>query len=100
MAVRKMSLKDWTKACFKNSFDDGLLEFIGPTPIAAAQTLEVSKQRIHQMIEDKTLDAVRITAPNGTITVTYVTQASLDRYLAKRAPAIHGGYTLLPTQKA
>jgi|HubBroStandDraft_5_1064220.scaffolds.fasta_scaffold207302_2 hypothetical protein len=93
-----MTLKAWTKACFVNALGDGYLDLTGPTPVAAAQTLEITRQRVHQLIEDGTLDAVHITAPNGTISLTYVTQASLDRYLSKRAPARRGGYTMLPQE--
>jgi hypothetical protein len=95
MAARKMSLKDWTKACFKNTFDDGLLDFIGPTAPAAAQMLGVSRQRIYQLLDEKVLDTVAVTAPNGTITVTYITQASINRYLSTRkAYAVDGRYTV------
>ena len=95
MATRKMTLKAWFKACAAATFDDGFLDLTGPTQAAAAQTLEVSRQRVHQMIEDGTLDAVHITAPNGTISLTYVTQNSLDRYLAARRPyAVDGRFTL------
>ena len=96
MATRKMKLGEWFKACRKSAFDDGFLDLTGPTPSAAAQTLEVSRQRVHQMIESNMLDAVHIVAPNGTISLTYVTENSLNRYLAARRPyAEDGRYTTL-----
>jgi hypothetical protein len=95
MATRKMTLKAWFKACAASTFEDGFLDLTGPTQAVAAQTLEVSRQRVHQMIEEGALDAVHVTAPNGTISVTYVTQSSLDRYLAARRPfAVDGRYTI------
>jgi len=95
MATRKFTLKAWFKACVSATLNDDFLDLTGPTPPAAAQTLELSRQRVHQMIDDGTLDAVHITAPNGTISVTYVTQASLNRYLATRRPyAVDGRFTL------
>jgi hypothetical protein len=95
MAVKKMSLKQWVKACVQHTHDDGFLDLTGPTQTAAAQTLEVSRQRVGQLIEDGTFDAVQITGPLGKVSVTYVTQNSLNRYLAARRPyAVDGRFTL------
>jgi hypothetical protein len=95
MATRKFTLKAWFKACVSATLNDDFLDLTGPTPSAAAQTLEVSRQRVHQLIAEEALDAVQITGPNGAVSVTYVTQASLNRYLATRRPyAVDGRFTL------
>jgi hypothetical protein len=100
MALRKMKLGDWLKACRSNALGDGFNDLTGPVASMAAERLDVTKQRVHQMVQDDLLDAVSVTAPNGTITVTFITENSLNRYLAKRAPAIHGGFTTLRANKA
>jgi uncharacterized heparinase superfamily protein len=100
LMLRKMALKDWFTACRKNALKDEFLNLTGPVPSSVAETLEVTKQRVHQLVQDDHLDAISVTAPNGTITVTFISEASLTRYLAKRAPAVHGGYTALAAHKA
>jgi hypothetical protein len=99
LMLRKMALKDWFTACRKNALKDEFLDLTGPVPSSVADTLEISKQRVHQLVQDDALDAVSVTAPNGTITMTFVTENSLARYLAKRAPARRGGFTLRRDEK-
>jgi hypothetical protein len=94
-----MKLMDWFKACRKNALEDAFGDLTGPVASTAAETLEVSKQRVHQLVQDDSLDAVAVTAPNGTITVTFITENSLKRYLAKRSPARRGGFTTLDQEK-
>lgn len=102
MAIRKMKLFDWFKACRKNALGDGFLDLTGPPPASVAETLGVHRSRVYQLIENDSLDAVSIVAPNGTITLTLVTDNSLKCYLATRAPSRRNadGFTLLDAEKA
>jgi hypothetical protein len=102
MAIRKMKLGEWFKACRKNALGDGFLDLTGPPPASVAETLEVHRSRVYQLIENDSLDALSIVAPNGTITITLVTENSLNRYLKTRAPARRNpdGFTLLDAEKA
>jgi hypothetical protein len=99
MALRKMKLGDWFKACRKNALGDGFNDLTGPVASMAAETLGVTKQRVHQLVQQDWLDAVSVTAPNGTITITFITENSLNHYLAKRVRDHRGGY-YLPDQAA
>jgi hypothetical protein len=102
MATRKMKLGEWFNACRKNALGDGFLDLTGPPVSSVAETLEVHRARVYQLIENDSLDSVSVVAPNGTITLTLITENSLKRYLKTRAPARRNpdGFTLLDAEKA
>jgi len=58
----------------------------GLATVDVAKKLNVHRSRVHQLIEEGTLDTLAITTGNGRPALTLVTQASLDRYLAARVP--------------
>lgn len=90
MATRTLTLPEWLRLVRRHATDDGFANVSGFPVIDAADRLGVSKQRVHQLLEAGVLDSLAIVNKRGTVAVMLVTEASVNRYLAKRIPDVRG----------
>lgn len=89
-----MLYTDWIKKAIRNPNNDDLVGL--PVP-DVMDKLSVSKQRVHQMIDEDLLDGIAIVTKKGNTALVLVTQASLDYYLTHRRPyGAPGRFTLEP----
>lgn len=88
MPKRTVNFREWLKLVRKHAFDDGFYN-LGGLPVAdVAKKLDVSTQRVYQLIADDTLDVIEVTNAKGRVCLTVITDASMSRYLERRTPAV------------
>ena len=86
MATRTLGFSQWLKLVARHALDSGFANVAGFPPTDVAVKLGVSKQRVHQLIAEESLDTIEVTNAAGAVCITLVTEASYERYLAKRVP--------------
>lgn len=86
MATRRLSFADWLRLVRRHALDDGFPNVAGYPPRDVATKLDVSHQRVSQLVAEGTLDTIEIVNKDGKVSLTLITEASLDRYLAERVP--------------
>lgn len=84
MATRRLAFGDWLRLVRRHALDNEFPNVAGFPPGEVATKLDVSHQRVSQLVADGTLDLIEIVNKNGKVSLTLVTEASLDRYLATR----------------
>lgn len=77
----ELSWTDWEKA-YAAVINEGksVGDLRGYSPAGAAEELGVSRQRIHQLVQQDRLDQLVIRDKNGTICATFVTENSVAAY--------------------
>jgi hypothetical protein len=80
MATRTLKFGEWWKAVTRHALDDGFLKVSGYPIVDVAKRLDISEQRVRQLIEADQLDAIQVLTWKGNVAVTLVTQASLEAY--------------------
>ena len=85
MATRTLPFTDWLRLVRKHALGDEFENLAGYPSMEAARRLDVSKQRVSQLVSEGVLDVLELTT-RGKVTMTLITEASLNRYLAKRVP--------------
>jgi hypothetical protein len=89
VANRVITFTEWHRQLRKSVFDSNsnVFENVAGVPASnAAKKLQVSEQRVNELIRQGVLDTVQVSNAAGRICLTMVTDASLDRYLAHRVP--------------
>lgn len=86
MATRQLKFSDWLRLVKRHALDAGFVNVAGYPVAEVAGKLNVHRSRVHQLITDGTFDTIEILTPSGRVAMTLITEASLDRYLAKRVP--------------
>ena len=88
MAKRTMLLREWMLLCAELGSQNRLEELDvigGPSPGGAAAELEVSRQRIHQLIAEGKLDVIELRETAWALPhVVMITSASLRRWKSSR----------------
>lgn len=84
MATRRLAIGDWLKLVRRHALDDGFKNLAGYPIVDVAARLKVSHQRVYQLIGEGVLDTIEIVNKAGKVSLSLVTEASLDRYLAER----------------
>lgn len=80
VATKTISWKNWLAGVLRAAGGDGLDDRIG-VPIAdVCRRLDISKQRVGQLVEADRLDAIHVTTSKGTTAIVLITEASLARY--------------------
>jgi len=99
MARRTLTFNEWMRHTRKALLSPDALGDLGGHPIDDVATkLGVTKQAVHKMIETDKLDAIAIVSKAGNLQAIFVTQASLDYYLAHRRQIGHTGlFSLTPS---
>ena len=98
MATRTLTYTQWLKLVVKHALGDQFANLSGLATVDVAKKLDVSRQRVHQLIEEGSLDTLAITTGKGRPALVLVTEASLERYLASRVPDRNRqGYFAFPT---
>lgn len=98
MATRRLTFADWYKLVKRHALDDQWAHIAGFPAADVATRLGVSRQRVSQLILDGVLDVIEISTKRGGVALSFVTEASLERYLAKRVPDRNRqGYFAFPT---
>lgn len=93
MATRTLTYRKWLVEVAKHGLGEGFDHLSGYAVPDVAARLDVSRQRVHQLLESGALDALQITTKTGSVAMTLVTEASLGRYLESRRPVPgHQGY--------
>jgi hypothetical protein len=98
MANRNLQFAEWLKLVGTHFFGDHAGNIIGFPAADVAKRLGVSRQRVEQLVKAETLDTVSIVNPKGRVYLVLITDASIDRYLARRVPDVRGrkGYFSFP----
>lgn len=86
MATKTITLKQWLSAIRKHATSDGFNDLDGKPPVDVCRSLNISKQRLSQLVAADRLDVLEITTAKGTVAMRLITNASLARY----APNPHG----------
>lgn len=86
MATRTLPYSKWLREVARHGLGEAFLQLSGQPVADVAVELGVSTQRVYQLIEQDALDLLQITTRAGKVSVTLVTQASIERYLADRVP--------------
>lgn len=95
MARKTVPFTQWLKEVARRPLGD---TYVGVPVADAMEKLGVSKQRVHQLIDNNTLDAIEVTTKKGAVAIILVTNASLDFYLTHRTRYAHDGrFTLEST---
>jgi hypothetical protein len=98
VATRTLTWTKWLALVARHSLDNEFGNIAGYPSIDVAEKLGVSKQRVHQLIEDGVLDTVEVKNAAGRLAIVLITEASLERYLAQRVPDRNRqGYFAFPT---
>jgi hypothetical protein len=98
MAARTFTFAQWFKLVTRHPLGDEFANLAGHPVADVARTLNVSPQRVHQLISDDVLDTIAVTNLGGTrVALLLVTEASVERYLNERVPDRHRqGYFAFP----
>jgi hypothetical protein len=86
MATRTLKFTEWLKLVRKHALDDGFESLSGFPVDDVAARLNVNRSRVYQLIEAGTLDLIQVVTKTGKVSITLVTQASVERYLDERVP--------------
>lgn len=86
MATRTLKWTAWLKLMRQHMLDNEYANLSGYPVQDVAAKLDVSRQRVYQLIEEGTLDVIEIVTGKGIRAATLITEASLDRYLEGRVP--------------
>lgn len=86
MATRTLTWTEWLKLVRRHALDNGFQNVAGYPAADVAARLGVSHQRVYQLIQGGALDVVEVTTKAGKVSLSLVTEASLERYLAARVP--------------
>jgi hypothetical protein len=88
MAKRRITFGQWLRLVAKHSLpgDPEFGNVAGLPRPDVAERLGVHRSRVHQLIESGVLDVVEVINAAGAVTMTLVTESSLERYLAERVP--------------
>lgn len=86
MATRTLTWTHWLREVRKAPLGAGFSHVAGYPVADVAARLDVDRSRVHQLLSSGALDSVEITTRKGTVAMTLVTEASLERYLADRTP--------------
>lgn len=87
MATRTLTYTKWLKLILQHHSDASeLANLTGLAVPDVAARLDVSRQRVHQLIGGGGFDVLVITTRAGATAMTLVTEASLERYLSSRVP--------------
>lgn len=86
MASRTIKYAEWLKLVLRHATGDGFLNVSGFPPADAAKRLDVSRERVSQLVREGVLDTLSLTTASGSVALTLITEASLERYLAERVP--------------
>lgn len=86
MATRRLSITAWLRQVKEHALGDGFSNVAGYPCVDVAKRLDVSISRVYQLIENDSLDVIQIVNKAGKVSLTLVTEASLERYLADRTP--------------
>lgn len=76
--------KAWEELAEKKEMD----EVLGMSPGGVAGRLGVSRQRVHKMIDEGRLDAVKVKDRSMGYAVVYVTEASVRREIERRKKTV------------
>jgi hypothetical protein len=79
MAIRKVTFREWLAGVITSRQNHYMVA-------EAASRLRVDRSRVHQLLKSGALDGFEITTATGTVAMTVITEASLERYLADRVP--------------
>lgn len=85
MATRTLTWTQWLKLMADPS-PDVRKNVAGYPAVEVAARLGVSRARVYQLIESDALDIIEITTRSGKVSMSLVTDASLERYLSRRVP--------------
>ena len=86
VATRTISWKQWLSAVRRSALGDGFGDLAGLPVADVCKRLDVSKQRVGELVKADRLDAIHVTTAKGTVAIVLITEASLARY----APQPHG----------
>lgn len=86
MATRRINFTEWLKLVRKHALGDGFANLAGHPAAEVAARLDVSRERVSQLVREGVLDTIEITTARGGTALVLVTEASVDRYLARRVP--------------
>ncbi len=86
MAKRTLTFREWFKLAAKHLRDEQGSHLCGSPVADVAIKLDVSTQRVYQLIAEGTLDTIDIVSLAGKVSVSLVTEASIERYIAQRVP--------------
>jgi hypothetical protein len=97
MATRTLKYTEWLKLVRGAFTGDASSHVYGYPPADVAKRLNVSRERVSQLVREGTLDTLSITTAAGRTALTLITEYSLERYLADRVPDRHRqGYFAFP----
>lgn len=80
MATKSITFKQWLSAVRKHATSDGFNDYDGKPPADVCRSLNISKQRLSQLVAADRLDVLEITTAKGTVAMRLVTASSLARY--------------------
>lgn len=86
VATRTLKYTEWLKLVATLARKTEFANVSGYPVSDAAERLNVSRQRVHQLLESGALDSLTITTRAGAVVTTLITEASIERYLAQRVP--------------
>ena len=86
MATRTLKYTTWLKLVATHARTTEFANVSGYPVADVAKRLDVSRQRVNQLVEQNILDVLVITTAANRVAVTLITEASLERYLAERVP--------------
>jgi GTP-binding protein EngB required for normal cell division len=97
VSSRTLTYTQWLKLVRQHALEPTWENISGYPVVDVAHRLDVSDKRVYQLVDAGTLDTIVITNKLGKVCMTLVTEASLNRYLAKRVPVPgHQGYFTFP----
>lgn len=85
MATRTLPFTHWLKLVTRHALDDQFPHLAGIPPREVAHRLGFSRERVGQLVKDGALDVLELTT-RGKVTMSLITEASFERYLAERVP--------------
>lgn len=88
MATRKITWRQWLTAIRRDALGDGFGDLAGLPVADVCKRLDISPQRVGQLVEANRLDAIHVTTAKGTLAVVLITEASLARY-APQPSGVH-----------
>lgn len=84
MAVRKMSLAAWQKACATTHAKPSASDLNGDSPGAVAAKLGISRQAVHQAVARGDLDAIIVNDSRGKLLMFMIPTRSIEAFAEKR----------------
>lgn len=86
MATRTLTYTTWLKLVVQHARTNEFLNVSGYPAADVAERLDVSRERVNQLTREGILDLLHITTRAGRVSMSLITEASIERYLAKRVP--------------